>query len=46
MILIMMKMNLKLLSILDFWLKALTKELSEELMLAVWHPKRWWNFSC
>ena len=41
MILIMMKMNLKQLSISDFWLKALTKELNEELMLAVWHPKRW-----
>ena len=24
--------------------KALKKELSEELMLVVWHPRRWWNF--
>ena len=25
--------------------KALKKELNEELMLVVWHPKKWWDFS-
>ena len=25
--------------------KSLKKELNEELMLTVWHPKRRWNFS-
>ena len=25
--------------------KTLKKKISEELMLAVWHPKRWWSFS-
>ena len=24
--------------------EALKKELNEELMLAAWHPRRWWNF--
>ena len=34
----------------DFWhikfgkRKALKKELNEELMPIVWHPKRWWDF--
>ena len=25
-------------------LKALKKELNEELIPIAWHPKRWWNF--
>ena len=35
----------------DLWFSILNlknakhlKELNEELMLVVWHPKRWWNF--
>ena len=24
--------------------KALKRELNGELMLVVWHPRRWWNF--
>ena len=34
----------------NFWLgitekrKALKMNISEELMLIAWHPKRWWNF--
>ena len=24
--------------------KSLRKELNEELMPAVWHPERWWDF--
>ena len=48
----MMKIILKLLYMLDFWLgvlnlkkhKALKKDIMEELMLVAWNPKRWWNF--
>ena len=36
----------------DFWLgavnlknaKRLKKDITEELMTAVWHPKRWWDW--
>ena len=51
MTLITMKMILELLfiSLLSWHIifgkrKALKKDINEELMLAVWHPKRWWNF--
>ena len=43
-------MILILLFLSNFWLsitekhKALKMNISEELMLIAWHPKRWWNF--
>ena len=43
-------MILILLFLSNFWLgitekrKVLKMNISEELMLIAWHPKRWWNF--